>query len=83
MISDSIIMSIEQGKSKYQKLNALRSLCIAVGLIQRRLAKINFWLRGGISSGKAYFDSVTKQIVGPAYIKAYLLEEEMAIYPDS
>lgn len=81
VISDSIIMTIPQGNTKDEKLNSLRTLCVAVGLIQRRLALLDIWLRGGISSGKAYFNKETNQIVGPAYINAYLLEENMAIYP--
>ncbi|MBU3130556.1 hypothetical protein [Clostridium tagluense] len=81
VISDSIIMSIHKGNSNVERLDRLRSLCIAVGLIQKRLALIDIWLRGGISSGKAYFNIEKNQIVGPAYINAYLLEESMAVFP--
>ena len=81
VISDSIIMTIPQGNTRDEKLNSLRTLCVAVGLIQSQLALLDIWLRGGISSGNAYFNNQTNQIVGPAYINAYLLEESMAIYP--
>lgn len=81
VISDSIIMSIPQGITKEERMTSLRSLCVAVGLIQYQLALIDIWLRGGIASGKAYFNKEKNQIVGPAYINAYILEEKMAIYP--
>lgn len=81
VISDSIIMSIPQGNTPDERINSLRNLCIAVGLIQKQLALIDIWLRGAISSGKAYFNTDKNQIVGPAYINAYLLEESMAIFP--
>ncbi len=41
----------------------------------------NIWLRGGISSGEAFFDQHEYQIVGRAYIDAYLLEQQTAVYP--
>lgn len=81
VISDSIIMTIPQGNTRDEKLNSLRTICVATGLIQSELALLDIWLRGGISSGNAYFNKQTNQIVGPAYINAYLLEENMAIYP--
>ncbi|WP_105620113.1 hypothetical protein [Vallitalea okinawensis] len=81
VISDSIILSIPSGRNIQERKDTLRSLCIAVGLIQSRLALKDIWIRGAISSGKAYFNSTQNQIVGPAYINAYLLEEQRAIYP--
>ncbi len=81
VISDSIILSIPQGNTKEQKIETFRNLCIAVGLIQMKLATVDIWMRGGISCGDAYYNKDQNQIVGPAYINAYLLEENMAIYP--
>jgi len=81
VISDSIILSMEKEQGKNFNVNALRQLCIAVKNIQAELAIHNIWLRGAISSGKTYFDQENNQIIGPAFINAYLLEEEIAIFP--
>ena len=80
-ISDSIILSVEHGKDKNENFKRLQNLCIAVGLIQSSLALKNIWLRGGISSGEAFFDQDEYQVVGRAYIDAYLLEQQTALYP--
>ena len=81
IISDSVILSVPVGNSDKEKIENLRHLCIAVGKIQFSLALNNIWLRGAISSGDAYFNPVENQVVGPAYIGAYLLEERQAINP--
>jgi len=39
VISDSIIISIEQDEDKNQNINNLRELCIAVGKIQYKLTR--------------------------------------------
>lgn len=81
IISDSVILSLPLEDGPLNKVDKLRHLCIAVGKIQSTLAKNNIWVRGAISSGPAFFDSSQKNIVGEAYINAYLLEERQAIYP--
>jgi len=81
IISDSIILRITQGSTNEEKINRLRSLSIAVGIIQQKLALEDIWIRGAISTGDSFFDLSKRQIVGPAYINAYLLEESLAIYP--
>lgn len=84
VISDSIILSIpldESEESDEMNIEKLRQLSLAIGLIQFALALKDIWLRGGISSGKTYFDKNTNQVVGDAYINAYLLEEKMSINP--
>lgn len=81
VISDSIILTLEKDNNITRNKFILRQLCIAVRRIQKKLALNNIWLRGAISSGKTYFDQDNNQIVGPAYINAYQLEEELAIYP--
>ena len=80
-ISDSVILSVEHGKDKDENFHRLQNLCIAVGLIQSSLALKNIWLRGGISSGEAFFNQYEYQVVGRAYIEAYLLEQQTALYP--
>ncbi|MDD2462509.1 MAG: hypothetical protein PHI97_00770 [Desulfobulbus sp.] len=81
VISDSVILSVQAGFDQSENIKILRQLCIAVQKIQFQLAEINLWLRGGISSGEAYFSSKDSQVVGPAYVNAYLLEERVAVYP--
>ena len=81
VISDSVILTVPCSGDREEKINKLRQLCIAVGLIQQNLAVEGIWLRGAISCGDTYFSSSENQIVGPAYIDAYLLEEQLAINP--
>lgn len=80
VISDSVILSVPHGINLRENIHNLRQLCLAVGIIQLALARRNIWLRGGITSGNAYFNPDENAIVGPAYINAYLLEGK-AIYP--
>ena len=81
VISDSIILSLSQSENKDDNLFKLRQLLIAVGLIQKNLALKDIWLRGAITSGDTYFDASKGQVVGPAYINAFLLEQNLAISP--
>lgn len=81
VISDSVILTVPCDGSDQDKLDKLRQLCIAVGLIQQNLAVEGIWLRGAITCGDTYFSSSENQIVGPAYVDAYLLEEQLAINP--
>lgn len=81
VISDSVILSVQTGSDQSENIKILRQLCIAVQKIQFQLAEMNLWLRGGISNGEAYFSSKDSQVVGPAYVNAYLLEERVAVYP--
>lgn len=81
IISDSVILSIPVENDSFDKIDKLRHLCVAVGKIQSTLAMKGVWLRGAISSGQAYFDPEKNNIVGKAYIDAYLLEQSKAIFP--
>jgi hypothetical protein len=81
IISDSVILSVPFGNNLTEKIDNLRQLLVAVGIIQFTLAGRNIWLRGGISSGMAYFNPVENAIVGPAYVNAYLLEQKHALFP--
>lgn len=81
VISDSVILSLEHGSNEKDNIDKLRNLCIAVGLIQYVLALKGIWIRGAISSGDTYFDEQKNQIIGKAYINAYLLEENVAKFP--
>lgn len=81
VISDSVILTVPTDADQSNNINILRQLCIAIQKIQFKLAEMNIWLKGGVSSGKAYFNPDDSQVVGPAYINAYLLEESLALYP--
>lgn len=81
IISDSVILSIPMEADASENFRNLRELCIAIQKIQFELALLDIWLRGAISSGKAYFNPKDSQVVGPAYINAYLLEQNFAINP--
>lgn len=81
VISDSIILSLPQQGHKETNLSKLRQLFVAVGLIQKNLALKDIWLRGAITSGETYFDSQKSQVVGPAYINAFVLEQSLAVSP--
>lgn len=82
IVSDSVVLEIPlETNDKTINVNQLRQLCIAIGKIQERLALENIWIRGAVSYGDTYFDNSKGQIVGQAYIDAYLLQEEIAINP--
>jgi len=81
VISDSIILSVPFGNSKQENIEKLKQLSIAIALIQFALSVKDIWLRGAISFGDTYFDKDNNQVVGEAYINAYLLEEKLAITP--
>jgi hypothetical protein len=54
---------------------------VEIQKIQYELAKIDIWLRGGLSVGDVKFNEQCNQIVGQGFIDAYLLEENLAIHP--
>lgn len=81
VISDSIIITVKHSVSKEDNIKILRHLCIAIGFLQSLLSVLDIWLRGGVSSGETYFDKANNQIIGKAYIEAYLLEEKLVSNP--
>lgn len=74
-ISDSIVLSIRVNeKNAMNKI--LRMIACITGIL---LSQSQILLRGGIAVGKLYHD---RQIVfGPALVKAYQLENNIAVYP--
>ncbi|KLD99249.1 hypothetical protein [Aliarcobacter butzleri] len=78
IISDSIIISIEQKKDIENNIGILRNLCSTICIIQSYLSLFDIWLRGAISSGESYFNKEKNQIIGKAYINAYLLETKIS-----
>ncbi len=81
VISDSVILSVRKSGDVENDREIIRQLCVAIQKIQFQLALKDIWLRGGISSGDAYFDGSKSQIVGQAFINAYQLERRIAVYP--
>ncbi|MFX4267076.1 hypothetical protein ACOL29_05345 [Aliarcobacter butzleri] len=80
VISDSIIISIPRSND-ISDIKILQSLCIAIYHIQSYLAIYDILLRGAISSGESYFNEDKNQIIGKAYINAYLLESKFVSNP--
>lgn len=81
IISDSIIISAEKAKEFTENIFILSILCTTIGTLQAHLSVQDIWLRGAISSGQAYFDSEKNQVIGKAYIDAYLIESELLSNP--
>lgn len=81
VISDSIIISVKHKENNSDNIERLRNLCIAIGFLQATLAVNDILLRGAISSGDVYFNSEENQVIGKAYIDAYLLEEKFVSNP--
>ena len=81
VVSDSVILTMPFLEGRSENLSNLRELCIAIREIQFELAKSDIWLRGAVTYGKAYVSKDENQIVGEAFIDAYLLEEQTAIFP--
>jgi hypothetical protein len=81
VISDSVILSVRKSGDVASDREIFCQLCVAIQKIQLQLALKDIWLRGGISSGDAYFDESKSQIVGQAFINAYQLERRIAVYP--
>jgi len=79
IVSDSIILSVKATPDDI--LKDLFNMCVIIGRIQHELALNGYYMRGGISVGKMVHDSGNNLIVGPAYIRAYLLESEKSIVP--
>ncbi|MFY9085120.1 hypothetical protein [Aliarcobacter cryaerophilus] len=79
VISDSIIISIQKNDTK--NIEILKILCTAIYSIQGYLASCDIWLRGAISSGESYFNYERNQIIGNAYINAYILENKFVSNP--
>ena len=76
VISDSIIITVPFDETNnFKRLNVL---CDQIMFLQYHLIKNDIWIRGAISFGDTYCKD--NQIVGQAYINAYLLDQE-AIYP--
>lgn len=79
-ISDSIILSTPISVMEDNNW-LIGDFCDLVAEIQFEMALQNIWLRGAITFGDCYFMKDPIQIIGPAYIKAYELEQSKAIYP--
>ncbi|AUJ70502.1 hypothetical protein [Pseudoalteromonas sp. NC201] len=79
VISDSIILCVKP--NSFEEIQSLRELCIAIAKIQYELMPENIFLRGAITFGQVHFDMSRHQIVGPAYVKAYKMEEDLAKFP--
>ncbi len=69
-ISDSIILICPDSPKDF------KNLILAIRRIQNSLLYKKILLRGAISYGKVYYNSIKNIIVGVGYIRAYKLEQE-------
>lgn len=81
IISDSIILSVQKTNNSKKDMEIFQVFCLAIATLQAHLSLNDIWLRGGISSGKTYFNNAKKQVIGKGYINAYLLESNYVSNP--
>jgi hypothetical protein len=79
--SDSFIRIRYFGNEK-EKISNLLGEALAVGAIQLTLFVFyGILIRGGVTEGEIYFDDKKNIVYGPAMVRAYELESQLAIYP--
>lgn len=71
-ISDCVILVADE--------DYFKDLLVAIRTFQSRLALENIWIRGAVTFGEVCFRPEENLLVGPAYTRAYLLEETQAEY---
>ncbi len=77
IMSDTFFFSIPTEENEL--VNHMAHLCVAVGNLQAYLASIDIWTRGAITYGELLrFEG---NVVGPALIESYIMEEQAADYP--
>lgn len=80
-VSDTIIFAVPVKAINNNEVDTLREICLAAGRIQYGMARNHLWLRGGIARGPCWVDEEKNLVVGPAYLRAYHLEDKVARYP--
>ena len=90
-IGDSIILGIEipgantggtmMPESQFDFFEALYNLSFAIAELQYGLAINNIWTRGAITYGLVDFDPKIGRLLGPAFHRAYYLEQKIARFP--
>ena len=81
IFSDNIIIAKKVSEDKEQRVKDIRSLLLCAGHFQDRAASssVGWMLRGGITIGQFFIDDV--MVWGSALVKAYYLEDKVAVYP--
>lgn len=81
IFSDNVIIAKKVSGEKEQSVKDIRSLLMCAGHFQELAASssVDWMLRGGITIGQFFIDDV--MVWGDALIKAYYLENKVAIYP--
>ena len=88
IISDSIIAVApligakgDMKETQENKIKYFREFISTVSSVQAQLALNKYWVRGGVSYGELFVDAEKHLIAGPALVKAYSLESQIAKYP--
>ena len=81
IFSDNIIIAKKVSEDKEQRVKDIRSLLLCAGHFQDCAASssVGWMLRGGITIGQFFIDDV--MVWGSALVKAYYLEDKVAVYP--
>lgn len=81
IFSDNIIIAKKISENKRQRVKDIRSLLMCAGHFQELAASssVGWMLRGGITIGQLFIDDI--MVWGDALVKAYYLEDKVAIYP--
>lgn len=84
-IGDSVILAvempptIESSAAEIVFIDRSHELYKAVAYLQAGMASVDIWTRGAITFGPLHFKE--NRIVGPAFTRAYFLEQTVAKYP--
>ena len=81
IFSDNIIIAKKVSEDKEQRVKDIKSLLLCAGHFQESAASssVGWMLRGGITIGQFFIDNV--MVWGDALVKAYYLEDKVAVYP--
>jgi len=77
IFSDNIVIAVPYDKDK--GLNSFRAVAMMSAIVQVQFLNHGWLTRGGIASGSYFADNI--MVWGTALVKAYSLENSLAIYP--
>jgi len=78
LLSDTILLTYPT--QELPTFVEFQEIALAIARVQYALALKGIWTRGALTRGKIHLDTKNNVVVGPALVKAYLLEKE-ALFP--